>query len=99
MLAERIDETRGEAFNFGSNEPIQMLELVNLIVRLMGKEKEFPPKVMLQTKIKREIDAQYLSTEKVSSRLGWTANINLNTGLQQTIEWFKTHLNQFCNNE
>src|SRR5215204_2931764 len=47
LLAEKIDEARGEAFNFGSGEPIQMLELVTKIVHLMGREKELEPVVML----------------------------------------------------
>lgn len=94
LLAERIEEIQGEAFNFGSNEPIQMLELVKKIVHLMGKEQELPPSVMLQTKIEREIDAQYLSAEKVSNRFGWSPAVDLDEGLRQTIQWYKTHLNQ-----
>lgn len=94
LLAERIEETRGQAFNFGSNEPIQMLELVRQIVQLMDKADELSPNVLLQSKIEREIDAQYLSAEKVSKQLGWKAEIDLREGLRRTIEWYKTHLNQ-----
>ena len=91
LLAERIDETKGQAFNFGSNEPVQMLDLVNKIVELMGKKTELPPKIMLQTKILREIDAQYLSAEKIQTQLGWKAVIDLDTGLQQTIDWYREY--------
>ena len=91
LLAEMIDETKGHAFNFGSNEPLQMLDLVNKIVELMGKKVELPPKIMLQTKIQREIDAQYLSAEKIQTKLGWKAVIDLETGLQQTIDWYSEY--------
>jgi CDP-glucose 4,6-dehydratase len=94
LLAERIEEARGQAYNFGSNEPIEMLELVKQIIQLMGKADELAPNVLLQSKIEREIDAQYLSAEKVSKHLGWKAEIDLQEGLRHTIEWYKTHLNQ-----
>ena len=94
LLAEKIDETKGQAFNFGSNEPVQMLDLVNKIVELMGKKDELPPKIMLQTKILREIDAQYLSAEKIQKKLGWKAEIDLETGLRQTIDWYREYFQQ-----
>jgi CDP-glucose 4,6-dehydratase len=93
-LAENIEQTKGEAFNFGTNEPIQMLELVEKIVKLMGKENELPPRIMLKTKIEREIDAQYLSADKISEKFGWRAKIDLDEGLRQTIEWYRNHLKQ-----
>jgi CDP-glucose 4,6-dehydratase len=93
LLAERIDETKGEAFNFGSNEPVQMLDLVNKIVDIMGKSVELPPKVMLETKIQREIDAQYLSAKKIQNRLGWKTEISLDDGLAKTIDWYGKYWN------
>lgn len=88
LLAENITEAKGEAFNFGSGEPVQMLELVTKIVRLMGKENELEPVVMLKTKIEREIDAQYLASEKIFKKFGWKPATDLETGLKKTIEWY-----------
>lgn len=92
LLAEKIDETKGEAFNFGPGEPVQMLELVKTIIRLTGKENEIEPLIMRQTKIENEIDAQYLSSEKIRSRFGWKEETSLENGLRQTIEWYKNNL-------
>ena len=89
LLAEKIDEAKGEAFNFGSGEPVQMLDLVTQIVRLMGKENELEPIVMLKTKIEREIDAQYLASEKIFKKFGWKPATELETGLKKTIEWYR----------
>lgn len=94
LLAEKIDDAKGEAFNFGTNEPVQMLELVERIVRMMGKENELPPQIMLKTKIAREIDAQYLSANKIFDRFGWKAEINLDEGLKQTIDWYTQNFTQ-----
>jgi CDP-glucose 4,6-dehydratase len=88
LLAEKIDEAKGEAFNFGSGEPVQMLELVSKIVRLMGKENELAPQVMLTTKIEREIDAQYLASDKIFRKFGWKPATDLELGLKKTIDWY-----------
>ena len=91
LLAENIDEIKGEAFNFGSGEPVQMLALVEKIVRLMDKESELDPLIMLKTKIEREIDAQYLGAEKIFKKFGWKPATGLDQGLTKTIEWYKAN--------
>jgi CDP-glucose 4,6-dehydratase len=91
LLAEKIEEAKGEAFNFGTNEPIQMVNLVEKILSLMEKKDELPPNILLQTKIEREIDAQYLSANKISEKFGWSAKIRLDEGLKRTIQWYQEH--------
>jgi CDP-glucose 4,6-dehydratase len=94
LLAEKIDEVMGEAFNFGVGEPVQMLGLVKRIIKLAGKEGQLEPRVMLERKIEREIDAQYLSADKAEARLGWRAEVSLDEGLKRTIDWYRTHLDE-----
>src|SRR5262245_36066310 len=93
LLAEKIDEVTGEAFNFGAGGRQSMLELVNRIIRIAGKEGRLEPRVMLARKIEREIDAQYLSADKAETRLGWRAEVSLDEGLKRTIEWYRARLN------
>ncbi|MFN0120116.1 MAG: NAD-dependent epimerase/dehydratase family protein [Blastocatellia bacterium] len=92
LLAERIDEARGEAFNFGTNHPVRMLDLARRIIALAGREGELEPRVMSQTKIAGEIDAQYLSADKITARLGWRPEVSLDEGLARTIAWYREHL-------
>lgn len=92
LLAEKIEDVIGEAFNFGAGDPVQMLDLVNRLIKAAGKEGEIRPRVMLERKIEREIDAQYLSASKAESRLGWRAEIGLDEGLRRTIEWYRANL-------
>jgi CDP-glucose 4,6-dehydratase len=91
-LAERIDETRGEAFNFGAGEHVQILDLTNRIIRLAGKEGRLTPNVLLKDKVPGEIDAQYLSSEKVGKYLGWSAQVGLEEGLRRSIAWYTSNL-------
>ncbi len=94
LLAEKIEDAKGQAFNFGTNEPVQMIELVNKILHLMDKSDELPPQIMLKTKIEREIDAQYLSAAKVEQKFGWQAEVSLDAGLKRTIDWYQKHLSK-----
>jgi CDP-glucose 4,6-dehydratase len=91
LLAEKIDEVIGEAFNFGAGDPVQMLDLANRIIKAAGKEGQLQPHVLLAHKIEREIDAQYLSADKAEARLGWRAEISLDEGLRRTIEWYRAN--------
>lgn len=95
LLAEKIDKVSGEAFNFGAGEPIAMLKLVEKIIEHSGKD--LKPKVLLQSKIEQEIDAQYLSSAKVERRLGWRAEVGLDEGLRLTMEWYREHLQELTN--
>ena len=94
LLAEKIEITKGEAFNFGTNEPIQMLDLVERIVKLMNRENDLQPRIMLKTKIEREIDAQYLSANKMFEKLGWKTKISLEKGLANTIDWYRKNFTE-----
>ncbi len=87
LLAEHIDRAAGEAFNFGSGEPVSMLDLVNRILLVMGSD--LTPDVLLKTKIANEIDAQYLASDKINQRFGWTPEVSLDEGLKRTIDWYK----------
>jgi CDP-glucose 4,6-dehydratase len=89
QLAERVEEFSGEAFNFGAGDTVQMLSLVEQIIRLAGKEGELTPDILLDRKIDREIDAQYLSADKAAAKLGWRAEIGLEEGLRRTIAWYR----------
>lgn len=89
LLAENIDSIKGQAYNFGSAEPISMIDLVNKIIRLMTNDSDVEPEILLNTKIANEIDSQYLSSEKVRAELGWHQMVGLDEGLQRTISWYK----------
>lgn len=94
LLAEQIDQTRGEAFNFGADSPISILDFVNLMIRVAGLEGRLSPQILLKEKIDREIDAQYLSAHKASSRLGWNEAISLEAGLRLTLDWYRDNLDR-----
>lgn len=93
MLAENIEKAKGEAFNFGAGEAVQMLDLVKRIIRLAGKDLE--PNILLKTKIEGEIDEQFLSAEKAEKWFDWKPKVSLDEGLKKTIDWYRENLDRF----
>jgi len=91
-LAENISRAKGEAFNIGSDRPVQILELTNRIIDLAGSNGDIEPTIMLKSKIEHEIDAQYLSADKIHSLLDWRAEIDLDAGLNISIVWYRDNL-------
>jgi CDP-glucose 4,6-dehydratase len=88
FLAERLAADRtlaGEAFNFSNDQPITVLELAQVVLRLMGSDLE--PEI--RNEATNEIECQYLSSKKARTRLGWAPMFQLEDGLQRTIEWYR----------
>jgi CDP-glucose 4,6-dehydratase len=96
VLAERADEFGGEAFNIGTNESINILDLTNRIIELAGKSNIIKPNILLKAKIRHEIDAQYLSADKLEKAAGWAAGVSLDDGLHRSIEWYNQNLDRFA---
>lgn len=90
VLAENMHrkDILGEAFNFGIGEPISVLDLFNKIVELTGTKTK--PKILGEAK--NEINRQYLDCTKVKKMLNWEPKYTLETGLKETIEWYKEYL-------
>lgn len=90
-LAEGLErpEVQGQAFNFGNEAPITVMEIVELIQELMGC-RHIRPRVL--DVAKGEIHSQYLSAAKARELLGWAPRYEVRRGLAETIEWYREYL-------
>ena len=90
-LAEAMqdDSIKGQAFNFGNEAPVTVLELVAQIQDLM--EAHHLETEVLGT-VKAEIHSQYLSAAKARKLLDWTPANDLKSGLVETIAWYREFL-------
>jgi CDP-glucose 4,6-dehydratase len=91
VLAEALaaqPELAGAAFNFSNERQVTVLELVQLISKLMHSQLE--PDV--RNEASNEIVHQYLSAEKARQTLGWRPLFSLESGLGATIEWYRDFL-------
>ena len=92
VLAENLHrkEVLGQAFNFGTGRPISVLDLYKKIIGLMGKN--IKPKILGEAK--NEIDRQYLDSTKAKKVLDWKAEYELDSGLKETIEWYRSYFSK-----
>lgn len=90
LLAGVSDETKGEIFNLGSRNPINLLELTEMLIQITGKGSyklvPFPGEL-------RAIDiGDYVADcSKAESKLGWVTKTTLGDGLYQTVEFYRAH--------
>ncbi|MCD6507059.1 NAD-dependent epimerase/dehydratase family protein, partial [Candidatus Poribacteria bacterium] len=87
LLAERIEETKGKAYNVGAGEGniLSTRELVEKIASMMGSNVRI--KVIPRRFPVREIKTQYLLSERIR-KLGWRPKVTIEEGLWRTIKWY-----------
>ena len=74
----------GEAYNFSTERPLSVLELVACIQTAAGTELPLD----IRATASHEIDAQHLSAEKARARLDWRPNHTVEDALTETVGWY-----------
>ncbi len=77
----------GKAYNFGTGQPLSVLEMVERIIKIGGSS--LTPDV--RNEASAEITHQYLDATRAAEELGWRPATPLEEGLRITWEWYRTH--------
>lgn len=87
QLAERVPESgfAGEAFNFGTETPLSVIEMAERVLGAIGKS--LP--LTIQNQASNEIPRQYLDCTKARQRLSWRPTHTLEASLIETVEWYR----------
>lgn len=90
-LAEHLDEpeVKGQAFNFGLDDPKSVLDMVQTIIAISDCP-DLEPVVLADAP--NEIQAQYLDSSKARRVLSWTLRYSLEEGLRETLAWYREFL-------
>jgi CDP-glucose 4,6-dehydratase len=80
----------GRAWNAGSGEPRSVLEIVERLIEISGRDVE--PEVRGTGTPHAEIDRQYLDPRAIREELGWTPKWDLDSGLRAAWEWYERTL-------
>lgn len=92
-VAEQLNrpDVQGEAFNFGVDNPLRAIEMINTIIKLSATPHIEP---IILNQAKNEIQDQYLLSEKANRVLGWQPAYSLEQGLQETFDWYRAFLSE-----
>jgi dTDP-glucose 4,6-dehydratase len=78
----------GEIYNIGGNRSLPNLEVVHKVLQLTGK----PESLIEYVKDRPGHDRRYaLSSEKLTCETGWRPRTNFETGLAETIDWYRAN--------
>jgi CDP-glucose 4,6-dehydratase len=83
-------EHRGRAWNAGHGRPVSVLELVQRLIAVSGKE--LKPEIRGKGTPYGEIDRQYPDPTAIREELGWSPTWDLDKGLADTYAWYERHL-------
>ena len=91
LLAERMpaEGITGEAFNFGTETPLTVLEVVDRVLAAMGKESLQP---VILGEATHEIPKQFLDCTKARARMQWHPAFTFEDGLRETVAWYEQWL-------
>jgi CDP-glucose 4,6-dehydratase len=95
-LAEQMErkEIIGQCFNFSTDQPYSVIDIVEIIKKLMNKENI---KSIIQNQACNEIHKQHLCSQKAKKLLQWNPAYGINQGLIATIAWYKEFLKRESN--
>jgi CDP-glucose 4,6-dehydratase len=91
VMAEKIElpEIRGQAFNFGPDESLTVLQVAEAILRQAGRNDLKP---VIENSARAEIRDQHLDSAKARRLLDWRPKWPFEKGLNETIAWYRERL-------
>jgi len=91
LVADRLDSPAmfGESFNFSPERASSVLEVVDLLRKIMGKM-DIEPVILDQAAA--EIRDQYLDCSKAKRMLHWSPRFRMEDGLEETVRWYSDYL-------
>jgi len=84
-LADNIDRIKGQAFNFGSKNIFNIINLIKQIEEILNVKVDYK---IINT-AKNEIAKQYLDYSKAENLLDWHPKTEFKQAIKQTFNWYK----------
>ena len=84
-LAENIETTKGEAFNFGSKNIFSVIQVIEKIEEIL----EIKVNYQILNTTKNEIPEQYLDWTKINKVLEWQPEVSFEQGIKRSFDWYR----------
>jgi len=88
VIHSPLEEVRGEVFNVAYSVHRTILSIAQEIVALMGKDESV---IKFSGDRPGQVFRHTGDITKIGKIIGWKPEINWKTGLNQTIEWYKSN--------
>lgn len=95
IKAASVPEAIGKTFNLGSGREISIGDLALLIAELMGQTVEIRCDENRRRPGPSEVERLLADNTLAREVLNWEPEVDLETGLSQTIEWMREHLKRY----
>jgi CDP-glucose 4,6-dehydratase len=91
-IAGSLDDPamHGRAWNAGLETPVPVLELVNTLIAVSGRD--LTADIRGEGKVEGEIDREFVDSTAIRTELGWAPQWTLTDGLRETYGWYARHL-------
>ena len=87
MLMEHIEKTKGEAFNFGSEEDMSVLDLIYQIEKILKRKVPY----VIKNQSINEIPNQLLDYAKIQTMLSWKPKYCLRSTVHGILRWYTSY--------
>lgn len=98
LLAALSEQATGRTINLGSGREISIGDLAILIGQLIGRPVEIETDEQRIRPGKSEVERLLADNALAAELLGWKPVVNLEEGLERTIEWFRANLKRYREN-
>jgi dTDP-L-rhamnose 4-epimerase len=88
ILCMESEKANYQVFNVGSGKPVSILEMANVLIKLLGV-KDVKPEVTYRFR-KGDVRHCYADTGKIKKMLGFKPKVSFEDGIRRLINWSKT---------
>jgi dTDP-glucose 4,6-dehydratase len=96
IKAAEAENGLGQAINLGTGSEIRIGELVELIIKKIGRPVRIDSDQQRLRPAQSEVLRLVSDNSLARATLNWQPQVSLDEGLDLTIEWIKKHLDLYC---
>lgn len=74
-------------FNLGNDNPVELIYVINLIEKLLGKKAQ----IQWQPRHPADIYATWADIQEAKNFIGWSPKVSIEEGIEKTVHWFRAN--------